>query len=666
MASHADKMSPAEVPFAPLLAGLAIWSILKIIGQAIVRYFNPEFFEQLKLDIRKKYDFYFVTWMGIIFKLVALWTCSVALLTVSPETDITGLTRPFNTAEQWCWGCRAVIYVQELPDVVSVPELVIHHLLSLTAMISILIYDMPRRQVYIIWATLVSELITGARRLMRMHGKLTPNMSWWFGLAMAMTVMGFRVTGCVVAMVWTLESGAHVNPVAHTANVGALSIYMAYMLKMSWGELRHVKILLVDWTQPAHLVIAKKWRVNLFGIAMSIGLVCTEISAILVYEARGDRLSSEQELQSLAWSALQAAFAGLMGAYVTAPIQRLSVTRSDIPEQKKQPLKMCLQGGFFCAAATLLVTPTMPDSVDKLAFLVCLILSCPLLGAIGYTGCYVAGVRFAKTEQQFASNRFASLISPGMYRKGSQNMEKPTFEHVEMKEDVPPLPPPPTSRLSLPIIASLVSTLLYIELLAFHFSGLADLQHIACIALALEGFIRYEIMKRRGDVVLTAIRLPLVGRVAPMKMWVGAQMIGAWAYLEYVSMDTPAYLMAVNALLAVNSYLIICAMRVLSRPSLRKAGSAFASEKGMGAFAGKPRRMHTGKIAVVIAAVFLCLLLGAGSYFGAMPEPMTSVEQARVALKPPSALRNAASSWQFVVSTTGVAVLPVVVVSVMH
>jgi len=64
--------------------------------------------------------------------------------------------------------------------------------------------------------------------------------------------------------------------------------------------------------------------------------------------------------------------------------------------------------------------------------------------------------------------------------------------------------------------------------------------------------------------------------------------------------------------------------------------------------------------------VFLCLLLGAGSYFGAMPEPMTSVEQARVALKPPSALRNAASSWQFVVSTTGVAVLPVVVVSVMH
>ncbi|KAK0629068.1 hypothetical protein B0T17DRAFT_463119, partial [Bombardia bombarda] len=373
-----NPITGPEVPFVPLLAGLTAWPVLRYVLEYVVRRVNPQLYEDLKMEPRKRYDLYFGTWLGSIFKVVSITACTAALFTTPAQTDIAGLVRPLNAAEQWCWGCRAVIYIQELPHISSIPELIIHHILSIVAMIGLLAFNMPRRQMYLAWASLVNEFVSNGRRLLKMHGRLTPRLAWWMTLINVSSLIIFRVTGCFVAVVWTLQGGS--RGVALYVNTAAFLIYFIYMLRVSAGELSRAKLLAIDTDKPAKLVIAETWTVDLFGIVMGAALVSVELSALLIYEAAStERLVSEAEVYSIAWVSLQAVLIGLVGAYISAPILRWLVTKHD-NERKTQRLSM--HGGFLFAAATLLLSPTTADSVDKRTLLECMALSFPLLDAI--------------------------------------------------------------------------------------------------------------------------------------------------------------------------------------------------------------------------------------------------------------------------------------------
>ena len=67
-----------------------------------------------------------------------------------------------------------------------------------------------------------------------------------------------------------------------------------------------------------------------------------------------------------------------------------------------------------------------------------------------------------------------------------------------------------------------------------------------------------------------------------------------------------------------------------------------------------------------MAGTLLSLVLIAGAFFDGMPEPVTAVEQAIVPENPSSALWNVSSSWQFVSSTIGVALLPIAMVQLVE
>ncbi|KAK0640918.1 hypothetical protein B0T16DRAFT_204308 [Cercophora newfieldiana] len=655
-----------EVPFAPFLAGLAAWSVLRLIGEGFVQHVNPEFFEDLKLDIRRRYDLYFGTWLGTIFKVVSLSACSMALFTTPPETDVLGFVRPLNTAEQWCWGCRAVIYVQEIPHIASIPELIIHHILSIAGMISVLAYGVPRRQMYLMWATLLSEFVANSRVILKFHNRLTPQMNWWFSLAMASTIIGFRVTGAVVALTWALQSGVGSSVLCFCVNTGAIALYTTYMLKMSWREISRARILVFDWIRPAHVVVADKWRISLFGIAMGIGFVCTELSALFLYEANGERSSSEEELHSLTWATLQAVVAGLLGSYVTAPIRRFAVSTSASQGQKNQPTRLCLQGGFLFAAAAFLLTPTLSNTIDKSVFLACMALSFPLLDTIDYIGCYVAGIAFAKTELQCVpTSQFPSIASEKSLRRADNNEpDRPTVEHIEIKGTEPsPSMSAMKTLVPLPLIASLVSAVLYLELLAVYLTDAMELQHAAAMALGVQAIIRYKITKLRGDVILTTVRFPFVrGDVSWASIWFWAQQLTTLFYLHHSIADIWSCIKVYLAL-ATTSAALASAIFVLSKPVIRKAEYVGGSEKPASPEATKTNGgKHTGKIIAILTGTVLCLLLIAGAYFDGMPTPITSVEHVVHEEKAPSVLLNAASSWQFVLSTVGVALLPIAMV----
>ncbi|KAM7216142.1 hypothetical protein V8F06_008442 [Rhypophila decipiens] len=300
-----------EVPFVSFLAGLTAWALLQVSLEFMVQRVNPEFFDHLKTDVRRRYNVYFSTWLGTMFKVVSITACTASLFTVPAETDIAGLVRPLSTAEQWCWGCRAIIYIPELPHIASIPELVIHHILSIGAMISILAFNIPRRQMYVAWAGLWSEFVSNARRLLKMHGKLSQRLSWWLGTANVLLIVAFRVTGCFVAIVWTLQSGTRGMPLA--IDIGCWTIYLVYMLQVSFWEAKRLKLVSVDLKQPATIIIAERFNISFYGIIMGLALVCTELSALSIYEARVKPLGSVDELHSIAWATLQAVLVGLLG-----------------------------------------------------------------------------------------------------------------------------------------------------------------------------------------------------------------------------------------------------------------------------------------------------------------------------------------------------------------
>jgi len=244
--------SEPEVPFVPFVAGLLLWALVKLGAKALVSHFNPRFYEELKQDFRKRHDLYFGVLTGIVFNVASVTACGAAVVTTAAESDISGLVRPLNTAEQMCWGVRAIIYTQELPHFAPFPEIVIHHISSLVAVLSILKFNVPRRQIYLLWATLLSEFLNSARFLLKMHGKFTPRVSWWVSLGMAFTIAAFRMTGVFVAMLWVLQGG--LGGLALVINVGSMAIYMVYMLTVVKRELERAKLLVLDMTRPAAFV----------------------------------------------------------------------------------------------------------------------------------------------------------------------------------------------------------------------------------------------------------------------------------------------------------------------------------------------------------------------------------------------------------------------------
>ncbi|KAK4677312.1 hypothetical protein QC764_406480 [Podospora pseudoanserina] len=397
-----------EVPFIPFLAGLTAWAVVRYVLEGIVKRFNPKFDKFLREDIRRRYNFYFSTWLGTIAKVISVVSCTAALASTPAEGDLYGLVRPLNTAEQWCWGCRAVLYIQELPDLSSVPELVIHHILSIVAMCTILAYSAPRRPLYLMWASLWNEFLGNARRLFKLHDVMAPRLAWWMAAVNCFLVWALRITAAVVSIVWTLQSNTY--GVCLFVTIGSILVYILYMVQFTTWELGRFRVINLDMTRPARFIIADKWSIHLLGVIMGVGLALTELSALAIYGSSSGYTSSKEELHSIAWVALQAAGAGLLGSYVTFPIFRFTIPSAatsqeedEEPTAPKAALRLSLIGGIISAGSTVVFTPTLEPTVDRAAFLACMGLSLPLMISIFRFGQAFSTPAAASLETNHAS-----------------------------------------------------------------------------------------------------------------------------------------------------------------------------------------------------------------------------------------------------------------------
>ncbi|KAK1624191.1 hypothetical protein BDP81DRAFT_464755 [Colletotrichum phormii] len=158
------------------VAGLVAYQLVNRCAHQIVKRINPDFYMTLKADKHRKLAPYFVFPLGFLFTLLTTPICTAAYNDTSSVTDLFGLDRPFTTNGKICLASRANLWTSELPLLSYSPEYIAHHVLSLSSLGLFLIGKGPRRPLYLIYAGLVTELLSDSAVLMRFHGR-TPSSS---------------------------------------------------------------------------------------------------------------------------------------------------------------------------------------------------------------------------------------------------------------------------------------------------------------------------------------------------------------------------------------------------------------------------------------------------------------------------------------------------------
>lgn len=98
---------------------MTIWPFYQIIINRTVQWYSPEFYKELRSDYEWKYLFFFGMLIDLTMKPFSLVTCG-STTAFGPPTLI---RRPgISTAQQFRWGARNFIYVEELLLFIHLPE----------------------------------------------------------------------------------------------------------------------------------------------------------------------------------------------------------------------------------------------------------------------------------------------------------------------------------------------------------------------------------------------------------------------------------------------------------------------------------------------------------------------------------------------------------------
>ncbi|KAM7216143.1 hypothetical protein V8F06_008443 [Rhypophila decipiens] len=335
--------------------------------------------------------------------------------------------------------------------------------------------------------------------------------------------------------------------------------------------------------------------------------------------------------------------------------------------------------GFLFAAAMLLVTPTIHGNVDKHALLACVVISWPLLDAMGYVASLFEGVGSGKPTSVKGN-------------KSTRGDEYQPLLHLEEKAE--PIAPHQSQEQQHAVLFGLIDNRYKAAILAF----------------ALRTSVSRFINPRRKDISLTTVNLPLVVRDEPVELFriysLAAIHLGGialfWLDMSAAHSSNPTSssilrriffhadhpfkrLLKWPLLVYLVDILFKVAVDALSRPRPRRSSRQRGTSSRKRATSTTTRRILQPKFMASAAGLALVGLVILAVYSDGMPKVITSVEEAQARGVVGSHMGNKTSiggglddasrlhfvlqvfsSWQFAVSTLGVAVLPVVIVQLVN
>lgn len=367
------------------MLGLAAWPICRIAADRLVRWYKPDFYQHLKSEYEKRYLLFFATLIGLLFKPPSLIACGLAVWKTAPEDDIAGFRQPMNPYQQFCWGSRTVIYISELPHLLHITEMAIHHFMTLLPMVIIAKYDGPHRWYDLQLAALFHEVVNSLRFLLRQtqYARRYPNIDR--GLQLYCTASSFliRVPAIIMGIAMIPASGAH-GSTARVLVIGYV-FYLTYIIYATHNRLRSTDILQIDDSGVFRIRIGNHFNITSTSLLTGLAIFGTQMSVIVLYNwSKTDPIpATTSELINMTWNTLFALGLGLVGSRIVAP----SLQRGF---QARRLSSVFLMSGLVLAIIFLCVTPTVDTTVDKKTLVACILLSSTLTKAASQYASHLA------------------------------------------------------------------------------------------------------------------------------------------------------------------------------------------------------------------------------------------------------------------------------------
>ncbi|KAI3397148.1 hypothetical protein diail_11210 [Diaporthe ilicicola] len=391
-----------DVPFLPLLYGLAAWPLYRLAVDRIVRWWSPDFYNELRSNYEKKYLFFFGILLGLIVKPIPLISCGLAVWKTPPEDDISGFRRPMNPSQQFCWGSRTAIYISELPHYLHVPEMVLHHLLVLLGMSMVAKFHISRRGLDLSLAALWSEIPYSLRNVLKWTGHMQtrPNLDWSLTFYGTIFLFVTRAPTTVMALAMIPASGLQAGPALVIAS--AYLFHLAYIIRITFIRLKKSGVLQVEESGVFRVQMGDRPNITSTTLLHSVAFVSAQVSLVLLYSLTNTGLKpvTAPELVNLMWNSLLAGLFGFAGSRLIAAFLRVLV-----PWKWDWDALFGVESDLAIAGSALFLSPTIVSSIDKSTLVSCLILSSTLTSSISQ---YATHLACLQTEPQASSEQRAT------------------------------------------------------------------------------------------------------------------------------------------------------------------------------------------------------------------------------------------------------------------
>lgn len=401
--------SREDVPFLPLLTGLAAWSLYRLAVDRIVRWWNPRFYNRLRGNY-EDYLFFFGLLLGLMVKPIPLIGCALAVWKTPPEDDIAGFRRPMNPYQQFCWGSRTVIYISELPHYLHLPELVLHHLLTLLGMSMVAKFHISRRGLDLSLAALWSEIPASLRNVLKWTGYLNtrPDLNWCLTFYGTLFLLITRAPTTIMALAMIPANGLQAGPALVIAM--AYWFHLVYIFRISYIRLKNCGVLQVEKSGVFRVQVGDRINITSTTLLTGLSFMSTQVSLVFLYSwnTEGRKPISTKETVNLMWNSLLAGIVGLVGS-------RLLVEFLRVFNQRTLRSLLYIPWDLAITATVLFLTPTIESSVDKTNAFYCLLLSSSLGSAIYQYACYLARLQSKPEHTASPMSLNRSIINIGQY-----------------------------------------------------------------------------------------------------------------------------------------------------------------------------------------------------------------------------------------------------------
>ncbi|KAK9774380.1 hypothetical protein AB5N19_06730 [Seiridium cardinale] len=440
-----SSQSPQSFAYHYVLLGLTFYYAVEGGLKLICRRFRPDFHQKLKNDNRFLPFFGFA--MGWLITLSSTPICIYAFMTNNPDASL----HP-SLSGQMCIGSRSILWVSELNRLEYLSAFIKHHFGALTHLMWHLHSDVTLAPLYLIYASLATELFSTATSMLTIAGYKSTN-----------SLLARRTQQAHTIAVPLLRT----PPVIYTAFselpqlAGVQRIFAAIFLTgFLWSFLRSTprELRRLDMLQDLSTWQTKVRSLNLFGIFVSAAYWALVLSTLNLYSMSGGSGS----WRTVSFLLFQAALSGFVGARAPSILSGGGKLLA--------PTGYWQQSGVAASVMAVLLSPFSDLYLSQRLRLLSAAAVSLLLGeAVGRIGCHFAG------------------CCGSSYGNAFVNMEKRPNNHGH-------------KGISVPLLVTLLSFIAYIAVTAAFFVNSSNLFQAAAVSLALHGSIRMVAEAFRKDV----------------------------------------------------------------------------------------------------------------------------------------------------------------------